>query len=80
LLEPQLEENEADFARLTDAEWVQKMEAELWEHDVLEAERYVQRTQLRNFTKRFEDEQDFEDNARAFLESRGGFVEKKKKK
>ena len=79
LLEPQLEKNEADFARLSDAEWVQQMETELWEHDVLEAERYVQRTQLRNFTKRFEDEQEFEDNARAFLESRGGFVEKKKK-
>jgi len=53
LLEPQLEKNEADFARLSDAEWVQQMETELWEHDVLEAERYVQRTQLRNFTKRF---------------------------
>jgi hypothetical protein len=79
LLEPQLEKNEADFARLSDAEWVQQMETELWEHDVLEAERYVQRTQLRNFTKRFEDEQEFEDNARAFLESRGGFVGKKKK-
>ena len=79
LLEPQLEKNEADFARLSDADWVQQMESQLWEHDVLEAERYLQTRQLRNFTKRFENEQEFEDNARAFLESRGGFVEKKSK-
>lgn len=79
LLEPQLEKNEADFARLSDADWMQQMESQFWAHDVIEAERYVQRTQLRNFTKRFEDEQEFEDNARAFLESRGGFVEKKSK-
>lgn len=77
LLEPQLEKNEADFARLSDADWVQQMESQFWEHDVLEAERYVQRTQLRNFTKRFENEQEFEDNARAFLESRGGYVKRK---
>lgn len=79
LLEPQLEKHEADFGRLSEADWAQQMESELWVYDVLEAERYVQRTQLQNFTKRFENEQAFEENARAFLESRGGFVEKKSK-
>lgn len=79
LLEPQLEKNEDDFARLSETDWAEQMESQFWEHDVLEAERYVQRKQLLSFTKRFEDEQEFEDNARAFLEKRGGFVEKTSK-
>lgn len=79
LLEPQLEKNEDDFARLSETDWAEQMESQFWEHDVLEAERYVQRKQLLSFTKRFEDKQEFEDNARAFLEKRGGFVEKTSK-
>ena len=80
LLEPQLEKNEADFARLSDAEWCAQMEAELWEYDVREAERYVQRAHLRNLTKTAASEEEFEKHARAFLDSRGGFVEKQSKK
>jgi len=79
-IEPKLEIYEAKAEQLSTEQWAFELEDKLWEHDVLEAERYVQRTQMRNFAKRFDNEHEFEEHARAFLESRGGFAEKKPKK